>query len=77
MEKKQIKLNLLSVNRLCRKQMDALQGGNNCSCSCYWEEWASVEENRSANYNNNLYSEHGCNQYGETDCCYYYWFTSD
>ena len=70
------KINILSENNMSNKEMSDLKGGNNCSCSCYWanQGGSSIEDNRTANYNSNYQSIDGCNQYGETDCCYYYWF---
>ena len=80
MEKKKIKLNLLSVNNLRAKQMNDLIGGSpSCSCSCYYQGGgggSSTEDNGNANYyigENGGYSLQGCNQYyvsgvGDWDC---------
>jgi len=70
MEKtKNIRLNLLSANRLRRKQLDALAGGYaKCTCSCYYEftGGSSTDNNGNANYyigENGGHSPLGCNQY--------------
>jgi len=68
MEKtKNIRLNLLSVNKLRNKHLDALKGGSpSCSCSCYYPEISSDEVNGNSNYyigENGGHSTQGCNQY--------------
>ena len=79
MEKKKIKLNLLSANNLRAKQMNDLIGGSpSCSCSCYYEGTggSSTEANGNDNYyigENGGHSTQGCNQYyvsgvGDWEC---------
>ena len=69
MKLKRLKLSDLSDKSLKDKEMNALKGGNCCSCSCYWADkrGASVEDNTSSNYVGNLESVHGCNEYTECD----------
>ena len=78
MEKtKNLRLNLMSANKLKNKYMDALLGGNGiCTCSCYWEEngGSSTNDNGAANYKlGSGYSLEGCNYYyvydGGTEFC--------
>ncbi|MDR3259512.1 MAG: GLPGLI family protein [Fusobacteriaceae bacterium] len=47
-----LRLNVLNEQGLEEKQMNALRGGNNCYCSCYWanQGGSSIEANRDANY---------------------------
>lgn len=52
--------------------MNALKGGNCCTCSCYHEGepgYSSSADNRSANVNigSGGHSTDGCNQYYECD----------
>jgi natural product precursor len=60
-----LKLNALNEQDLAEKQMNALRGGDNCMCSCYWEGrgGSSSMSNMSANFDLSTYSTHGCNQY--------------
>ncbi|RGX80594.1 TIGR04149 family rSAM-modified RiPP [Bacteroides stercorirosoris] len=71
MRLKKLKLNALSEAGLKDKEMNALKGGNCCTCSCYWEGkpgGSSSSDNSSANVNigdNGGHSSEGCNQYFE------------
>jgi natural product precursor len=61
-------LNTLNEQDLAEKQMNALRGGRQCSCSCYYENYggSSSSANMGANYNiggSGGYSTNGCNQY--------------
>lgn len=69
MKLKNLKLNALSESTLKDKEMNALRGGNCCTCSCYWEYQggASVDDNTNANYQQDTKSVHGCNQYSNCD----------
>lgn len=69
MKIKKIKLNALPTEMLQLKEMNAIVGGNFCSCSCYWANkgGASVNDNNMANYNHNYDSVHGCNQFTYDD----------
>jgi natural product precursor len=62
-----LRLRVLNEQNLAEKQMNALRGGENCFCSCYWagNGGSSVESNRSANYNYGYVSQQGCNQYNQ------------
>ena len=67
---KKLKLTTLSEAILKDKESNAIKGGNLCTCSCYWEGTeggSSTGDNRSANYALDLGSQHGCNQYYQTD----------
>lgn len=67
MKLKKLKLNVLSEENLQDKTMNALKGGNCCTCSCYWEGsgGSSSSDNRDANANigDGGHSVNGCNQY--------------
>ena len=69
MKLKRFKLNALSAEELRQKEMDALIGGNSCSCSCYWRKkgGSSLNANNMANYQSNYSSTHGCNQFTYDD----------
>jgi natural product precursor len=61
-----LKLNAFREQYLVEKQMNALRGGNQCSCSCYYANYggSSTSANMGANYNlGSGYSTNGCNQY--------------
>lgn len=64
-----LKLTTLSERILKEKESKALLGGNNCGCSCYWENntGSSVESNRNANYELDITSPIGCGQYIRCD----------
>lgn len=69
MKFKRFKLNALSAEGLRQKEMNAIMGGNSCSCSCYWEGkgGSSINDNNMANYEHNYESVHGCNQFTYSD----------
>lgn len=69
MKIKRFKLNALCSEGLRQKEMNAIVGGNSCSCSCYWEYkgGSSIDDNQMANYNHNYESKHGCNQFTYSD----------
>ena len=69
MKIKQLKLSRLSERELKEKEMNAILGGNSCSCSCYWEGrgGSSINDNNMANYKFEYESVHGCNQFTYCD----------
>ena len=69
MKFKRFKLNALSAEGLRQKEMNAIVGGNSCSCSCYWAEkgGSSINDNNMANHKYNYESVHGCNQFTYDD----------
>jgi natural product precursor len=69
-----LKLNALNEQDLAEKQMNALRGGGNCFCSCYWAGNGGSSElnNRNANYNYGYHSAEGCSQYAMFDNYYSY-----
>ena len=72
MKLKKLKLNALSEAGLKDNEINALKGGNCCTCSCYHEGeagYSSSADNRSANVNigSGGHSTDGCNQYYECD----------
>lgn len=69
MKIKQLKLSRLSERELKEKEMNAILGGNSCSCSCYWEGrgGSSINDNNMANYKLDTSSIHGCNQFTYSD----------
>ena len=69
MKLKRLKLSDLSDKSLKDKEMNALRGGNCCSCSCYWENQggSSSSDNSGANYQFNGESKEGCNDYVSCD----------
>lgn len=76
MKVKRFKLNALSSESLHQKEMSAIIGGKDCSCSCYYADQggASVDANNMANYNYGYHSSSGCNQYSYSDeMGYNYW----
>ena len=66
MKLKRLKLSDLSDKSLKDKEMNALRGGNCCTCSCYWEDrgGSSSMDNLDANHSSYTSSVDGCNQYG-------------
>jgi natural product precursor len=60
-----LKLNVLNEQSLEERQMNALRGGVNCGCSCYYENnsGSSSNNNMNANYRLGTKSINGCNQY--------------
>lgn len=69
MKIKRFKLNALSAEGLRQKEMNAIIGGNSCSCSCYWADkgGSSIDDNNMANHKYNYESVHGCNQFTYDD----------
>lgn len=69
MKIKRFKLNALSAEGLRQKEMNAIIGGNSCSCSCYWagKGGSSINDNNMANHKYNYASVHGCNQFSYDD----------
>lgn len=69
MKLKRLKLSDLSDKSLKDKEMNALRGGNCCTCSCYWEDrgGSSSSDNSSSNYQFDGYSTEGCNEYVKCD----------
>ncbi|MCH4895908.1 rSAM-modified peptide [Marinilabiliaceae bacterium JC040] len=61
MKMKKIKLNNLSARKMSEKQMNVINGGNSCGCSCYYHNrgGSSESSNYSANNESGLYSKHG------------------
>ncbi|MDD4697511.1 MAG: TIGR04149 family rSAM-modified RiPP [Fermentimonas sp.] len=60
-----LKLNVLSEENLLEREMNALKGGNDCSCSCYYtgSGGSTSASNRNENYISGYTSPVGCNQY--------------
>ncbi|KAA4696818.1 rSAM-modified peptide [Bacteroides fragilis] len=71
MKLKKLKLHVLAEESMKDRTMNALRGGNCCTCSCYWEgnTGSSSNDNRDANYNigSGGHSTEGCNQYYTCD----------
>ena len=66
MKLKKLKLNALSEAGLKDKEMNALKGGNCCTCSCYHEGepvYSSYADNRKVNYKFDGHSVEGCNEF--------------
>lgn len=64
MKLKKLKLNALSEAGLKDKEMNALKGGNCCTCSCYHEGepgYSSSADNSKGNYKFDGHSVEGCN----------------
>ena len=66
-----LRLTQLSKAELEARQMNALKGGQLCSCSCYYANsgGSSSTDNSNANYKggNDYRSVNGCNQYVNID----------
>ncbi len=69
MKMKRFKLNALAQQTIQQKEMDALLGGQSCSCSCYWagQGGSSINDNNMANYQYGYSSGQGCNQFTYSD----------
>ena len=72
MKLKRFKLNAISAEGLLQKEMNAIVGGKDCTCSCYWYGQGGSPDgaNSYANYGigpNGGYSTQGCNQALTTD----------
>lgn len=67
MKIKRFKLNALCSEGLRQKEMNAIVGGEDksCTCSCYWygRGGSSSGTNMNANHEFGGYSSQGCNQY--------------
>lgn len=52
---KSLKLNLIEKERLSKKEMSEMFGGNVCNCGCYYRDsgGSSIEANGSANWSGN------------------------
>ena len=63
MKIKRFKLNALSAEGLRQKEMNALVGGNKCSCGCAYSEvgGSSTSDNMNANYGYGYQSYNSCN----------------
>ncbi len=70
MKIKHLKLSSLADSKIREKEMNALVGGNACSCACYYASEGpshSTSNNMNANYAYGYSSVVGCAQYIKTD----------
>ena len=65
MEIKKIKLNRLSIDELCQKEMDSIRGGWTCGCGCLGS--SGTNANGQANLSNEYFSEVNYYIYDEDD----------
>lgn len=50
-----VKMTELSKRAMSAREMNALTGGNSCTCGCHGP--SSTQDNTNANYNSNLHSK--------------------
>lgn len=63
MKSKRFKLNVLSADVLRQKEMNALMGGDGCTCGCAYSNrgGSSTSDNAYANYERGYQSRNSCN----------------
>lgn len=56
---KTLNVNQIEKNRLSKKEMHAVSGGNSCGCGCHYASsgGSSTMDNGNANYDGNLWSK--------------------